>query len=255
MSAASPNPDDATWRPVDGIRPPGAEAEAPDAETPDADAETLEAVAETPDTDADADAETPEAETLEAVAETPENTAESEVPGQDANPEPPAKPPLPFGVKVGGALLGVGLIAVAAWAGIALGGGPREPEPLWPLEAPQQVGDYIVGGVTESPVPSDEGRSILRADYADGTSRVVLLMSRPETDLTEYLTNAGIEDTAEAGEVAVCGTSVDTGLTVCARMVDETGILMVGLTEQDAATLAPLLNDFVNALRAGDSPE
>lgn len=190
-------------------------------------------------------------------------------PETDAAPSPPRragreKPPVPAGVKIGGFVLGIGLIGLAAWVGITLGEEPETPAPLWALEAPSQVGNYIVGGTIESPVPTDEGRSIVRATYADGASQVVLLMSRPETDLTEYLTNAGVENAAavdipeetestEGAEPAespdMCGTSVDTGLNVCARMVDETGILMVGLTSQSIETLAPLLNDFVDVLR------
>ncbi|MDF1487415.1 hypothetical protein [Tessaracoccus caeni] len=171
-------------------------------------------------------------------------------------PSAPHKPPLPTSVKVGGALIGAAVIGIAAWIGVALGSGePEEPQPTWPLEAPQQVGDYVIGTSTQSPAPADEGRSILRADYADGQNQIALLMSRPEEDLGVYMLNAGIEDATGAGEDDLCGTSVDTGLTVCGRMVDSTGILMVGLTQQDAATIAPILDEFLVALRGEVPPE
>lgn len=188
-------------------------------------------------------------------------------PAEDAQPEeteapraedPSAqrKPPMPTGVKIGLAVVGALVIGIAAWIGVLLSSGdPEEPPPLWPMEAPQQLGDYIVGSVTQSPVPTDEGRSILRANYADGKSRITLLMSRPEDNLGEYMINAGIEDATGAGEDDLCGTSVDTGLAVCGRMVDSTGILLVGLTQQDASTLAPILDEFIVALRGEDPPE
>lgn len=186
----------------------------------------------------------------------PADQSQAEGPVQES---PPAEqpPPLPLAVKIIGLLAGAGLIALAAWIGITLGEGPEPEEPLWPLFAPSQVGDYIAGAVTESPVPTDEERSILRASYADGQNRVALLMSRPETDLTAYLANAGVEDTIPSGqnEEDLCGTSVDTGLMVCGRIVDETGILMVGLTEQDEDTLGPLLNEFIVAIRGEDEQE
>lgn len=177
-------------------------------------------------------------------------------PVQDAG-VPDAPPPIPTWVKWTG-LGGVAvLLLLALWLGMTLGApGPSasptpsatpEPTPAWPLAAPQVVGEFVQGEESESMDPADENRRIVRSTYSDGTDRLVLLLSRPESDLRSYLSNAGVSQVSEVGESS-CGTSADTGSEVCVRIVDETAIMLVGLTDQTQDVLAGDLADFYEVL-------
>ena len=158
--------------------------------------------------------------------------------------EEPARPPLPSFVKFGGLALLAVMVIAAVLIGVALGGGftpatpspSASPTPAYPLELPVQVGDLVRGDVTESQGPAPENQQIVRADYSDGTSRVVVLVTFPERTITQFLEDAGVAMNDTSGQVLVsdgiyCGTSADTGLEACGIVQDSTGLLVLPTTE------------------------
>ena len=172
-----------------------------------------------------------------------------------AIPDPP--PPIPLWVKIAG-LGGVAvLLVLSLWLGLTLGApGPTaspstkpSPSATWELAAPQQVGDFVQGEVSESMDPAIEERRIITSGYSDGTDRIVVVLSRPEPDIRTYLANAAISDVTEVGE-ASCGTSSDTGAPVCVRIVDDSAVMVLGLTEQSHTVLAGNVEAFIQALTA-----
>lgn len=164
-------------------------------------------------------------------------------------------PQMPTAVKVVGIVLVVVLLALAAWLGLTLGGSgepapsptPSIDETLWAMETPTTLGGYVRGDVTSTPAGAKSERDIVTASYADGNDRIVLLLSRPEDDLADYLENVGVEESEPVGD-ATCGTTVD-NVRLCARVVDETAIAVGGLDEQDFEQLAGLVDTFYAALR------
>jgi hypothetical protein len=170
----------------------------------------------------------------------------------------PPRRPLPPAVKYGGLALLALLLVAAVLIGIALGGGftPQEPEPTKPpalsMEPPVQVGDFVRGSLTNSEGPAPDHQRIVRADYSDGTDKLVLLLTFPETDVADFLTAAGIEH-PEGGVVDLiegvsCGVSADTTRPACGKVVENTGILVVSLTEADEQDVRTHLTDFTTAL-------
>ena len=165
-------------------------------------------------------------------------------------------PQMPLVVKVVGIALVVLLLVLAAWLGLSLGGSgepaasptPSIDETLWVMESPTTLGNYVRGDVTSTPAGTQGDRDIVRANYADGTNSIVLLLSRPEDDLATYLENAGVDTTEPVGD-ATCGISVDNDVQVCARIVDDTAIAVAGLNDQDFEQLAELIDQFYAALR------
>lgn len=174
--------------------------------------------------------------------------------------EEPARPPLPASVKFGGLALLAVLLVAAVLGGIALGGGFRgsassspTPTPAFSMELPVQVGDFVRGDATASQGPAPQNQDIVRADYSDGTNRVVVLLTFPEPDVISFLKDAGI-DTSQltgqqtAGDGIHCGTSVDTGQEACALVDDSTGLLVLSLTENDE-DVHSLVSQFHEALQ------
>lgn len=166
-------------------------------------------------------------------------------------------PSIPALVKVVGILVIVVLLVLSVLLGLSLGnagGGPSPSpsvEPLWPLEAPTVVKDFVRGEVVDKPGATPDDRGTVTAHYADGKRKIVLLLSRPETNLDEYLMDAGMEGAQEmeGSPGTRCGTQEDTSLPVCARIVDETAISIAGLSEQDFPTLTQLVDDFYQELQ------
>lgn len=169
-----------------------------------------------------------------------------------------APPPIPRAVKVGGIVAIAALLMVSGWIGLALGTPPTpSPSPTptvkeWALQPPETVGKYVRGAVTTTEPVAAGGPTVTRADYADGTNSLYLILSRPETDIATYLADAGVESTHEIASTS-CGVSVDTNLPVCARIADKTAIMLVGVSNQTQATLASQVGDFYDALRGEES--
>lgn len=184
---------------------------------------------------------------------TPPATEPKQAPAAPA-PAPDAhhRRPLPRPVIAVGILVTVLLVVVAGWIGSSLAGPGTDdtvsPTPgSWPLDPPKLVGDLVRGEVTETSDPADASHTIVRTDYTDGTTKVVLILSRPEADVGAFLTDAGVSNTSDVGSTK-CGTSTDTNSPVCAMVTDDTGLMLVGLTGQEPATLAKILLDFHDAL-------
>ena len=166
-------------------------------------------------------------------------------------------PQMPLVVKVVGLLLVAALLILAAWLGLSLGGS-TDPEPsptpsidetLWVMETPTTMGNYVRGEVTSTPAGTRGDRDIVTAKYSNGADdKIVLLLSRPEDNLDTYLENAGVENTEPVAH-ATCGTSVDNSAPVCARVVDETAIAVVGINDQDFVRLASTVESFYAALK------
>lgn len=167
-------------------------------------------------------------------------------------PDPP--PPIPTWAKAV-AIVGVSvLLVLSAWLGLSLGAptpsaspSPTPVQPDWALEAPQVVGDFVRGESGESMDPANDERRIITSEYSDGTNRIVVLLSRPETDAPSYLLNAGVTDVTTEGEAA-CGTSADTGSPVCVRIVDRSAVMVLGLTGQSHVVLAENVEAFLEVL-------
>lgn len=167
-------------------------------------------------------------------------------------------PQMPMAVKVGGLALVAVLLLLAAWLGLTLGGSggpqpassptPSIDESLWDLKAPPTLGGFVVGETTSTPLGTSSDRSIVTAKYADGSDTLLLILSRPEDDVSTYLENAGIEGTQPV-EDATCGTSVDNAVPFCVRVVDDTAIAVAGLSGQEFTELAPLVDSFYSTMQ------
>lgn len=179
-----------------------------------------------------------------AAGETPDQTDE------DAS-----VPPIPGWFKAAGlGALAVVLVA-AGWIGVGLGRGSVEPTPTPTTqeasvvpEAPRLVGDMVRGEVTTS---SPTGREVVSANYSDGTNRVLLIISNPHDDLMVYLEESGVSDPAQVSQETMCGLSVDSDGNVCAQLRGETGLMLVGLTDQSTGELGTLLDRFHAAMTDG----
>ena len=177
------------------------------------------------------------------------------------DPTPTATPPMPTWVKVAGLGAIALLVAAAILIGILLGRGARPtetpspsptptPSPSVNFEPPIQVGTFVASEATESQGPAPENQRIARANYFDGTDRVILAMTWPVGDLGRYLADAGVEGISEqAGTPGVqCGTSVDTNRAACGLMSGDTALLLLSVTDFPATKLAPLLQEFESAV-------
>lgn len=167
---------------------------------------------------------------------------------------------LPRAARIGVALTFTALlILAAALLGTWLASpGPDPSAPVasrgpWAMAAPASVGDYRLDQASAVPTPStlqDESKALLTATYSAGDKGVVLLLTRPETDPNQLMRDAAMQNTTVVND-AYCGTSTDTGRPACARIVDETGVLLVGPTGMPNDQLVAVLDQFVEALRAG----
>lgn len=166
-------------------------------------------------------------------------------------------PRIPGAVKVIGIIIVLVLLLLSIWLGLSLGQAENvSPSPTpsvekvtCDLEAPTQVGSLVRGDVKTT---SPDERDTVTTTYSDGTDKVVLLLSCPETDLTTYLDDAAIINAApvEDSNGISCGvTESDKDIKVCARIVDDTAISVAGLTEQDRPTLTSLVDAFYEEMR------
>lgn len=165
-------------------------------------------------------------------------------------------PSIPLLVKIVGILLVIVLLGLSVWLGLSLGtSGESDPAPtpsvdesLWEMEAPTQLGSLVRGEVTSR---TQGDRDLETATYSDGTDKVVLSLSRPESDLTSYLKGANVSkaEPVEGTKGISCGVSKDTDFRFCARIVDDTGIGVLGVSEQDIPTLTALVDDFYEEMQ------
>ncbi len=170
------------------------------------------------------------------------------------------QPPLPPAVKVGGiAALGVLLIA-AMLLGVLFGGGfaPRgsaspTPTPELILDPPIQVGAFVRGETESSQVPDATAQRIVHAAYKDGANEVLFIMTWPESDLTGRLDDAGIaaeaQEPTEEGDKTLCGTSVDSSLPGCGRVVKDTVLILISIQGTlTQPSLLAMLDEFESAV-------
>ena len=159
-------------------------------------------------------------------------------------------PPIPGFVKVMGAVAIVVLLVVAIWVGISLSGLGKpnaEASPAWALKLPSQIANFAHDGVKESAAPSGGG-TILRSNYSDGSSKFTLLLQRPAPALETYLSDSGITGVTSVHD-ASCGTFEQAQKPVCARVIDKTVIMVMGLSDQDNETLANLIESVYNVVK------
>lgn len=188
------------------------------------------------------------------------------------------KPPIPTAFTIVAVLLAVALIIGAFMYGRILGAPEPEPSetPIPPLAAPSTLGGLALSDQeTPEPVAGVE-KEIVRATYTDGTQRVALALSRPETDLEAFLTDAGISNLQEKPDApsapkpepgpspsegepepeaspspaaptmspVMCGSSSDTQLPACAQISDEEARLVLALSEVEEQQLLTMLNEL-----------
>lgn len=166
------------------------------------------------------------------------------------------QPAAPWWGRLLGPAIAAALVVAGGLIGAGLGGatGSSEsptptPSPKLIMDPPVQVGDLVRGGVTESNGPAPENQRIVRADYSDGVNKVIFVMTWPEDDAVTYVADAGVEDAAEVGGPGtLCGLSLDTSLPACGRVTEETGLLLLAVTEHSTHDLAVLLTEFETAV-------
>lgn len=205
---------------------------------------------------------------------------------------------MPGWVKIVGPIGIVVLLVLAGLIGgsIAKSGNKTDQEPsataTWSLEPPQVVGDLVRGDSTSTPDPGDPEKEMIRTNYSNGEDKVVLVLVRPQEELSSFLADAGVtteeavQDPSEADEAesdqdsdqteedtpdaepeeednegdseaepdeepeppidknVECGISLDTSTPVCAQLLDETVIMLGGLSGQSEGDLAELLVQF-----------
>lgn len=178
------------------------------------------------------------------------------VPKDDTEDEIPAKPPrhhippIPRFVKIMGIVAVVVLLVIAGWLGMVLGGLGKpsaDASPTWALKLPTQIGNFANDGVKESAAPSGAG-TILRSNYSDGASQFMLLLQRPAPELNSYLADSDITNITSVHD-ALCGTYEKQQKPVCARVIDKTVIMVMGLDGQNNETLADLIKSAYNTIK------
>ena len=168
------------------------------------------------------------------------------VPAGQADAQPPAPAWSRFlGPAVAAALVVTGGLIGAGLGGLGGGSEPEpEPSPTLSMDPPVQVGEFVRGEVTESTGPAPENQRIVRADYSDGADKVIFVMAWPEEDLPTFVADAGVQSAADAAAGTLCGTSVDTTFPACGRIKEETGLLLLAVTEQTESSVLELLGSF-----------
>lgn len=165
----------------------------------------------------------------------------------------PAPPPMPLPVKIGGAVLIALLLVGASWLGLNLGSSPTpSPTPTethreWPLDPPAVHEDWVRGEMSVTEPAEGTDRVVVTSTYSTGVERIALVLSRPEADITEYLTDAAITSVEQVAG-SHCGVSEDTDLPVCVQIRDTTGILVAGTDGQSYPELDALLEEFYTVL-------
>lgn len=166
------------------------------------------------------------------------------------------QPPAPWWHRLLGPAIAAALVVAGGLIGAGLGGATgssqsptHAPSPTLTMDPPVQVGDLVRGDVTASDGPAPENQRIVRADYSDGVNKVIFVMTWPQEDAATYVADAGVEGaSAVGGGGTLCGLSVDTSLPACGRVTEETGLLLLAVTEHATEDLAALLTEFETAV-------
>lgn len=120
------------------------------------------------------------------------------------------------------------------------------PSSTWELALPVQVGNYTRDPNSASSPSAGSGRTTVSATYAkDGKDAVVILMTRPESDLKQFMKDAAMnavteQELSKGSGSAQCGTSSDNNYTGCVVLRDDTAVLVMGLLDQSRQDLADL---------------
>lgn len=120
----------------------------------------------------------------------------------------------------------------------------------WSLTPPLAVGEYsrdANANDTPSANPTTRKSAIASTYARNGQNSVVLLMSRPETDVKKFMTDMGMNAVIQT-EDGYCGTSVDTNRDGCAIVRDNTAIMLVDLVGLTRTDLMALTHDFAEEL-------
>lgn len=171
----------------------------------------------------------------------------------DKSPPAATPPPIPVAVKIAGAAIIVLLLVGASWLGLTLGSSPTpSPTPTethreWALEPPTVHEDWVRGEMSITEPAEGTDRVVVTSTYSTGLERVVLVLSRPETDISQYLADAAITSVEQVAG-SRCGVSEDTDLPVCVQIRDATGILLAGTDGQSYRELDALLEEFYAVL-------
>lgn len=160
------------------------------------------------------------------------------------------KPALAGGIAV--LLLVAGLIG----AGLGTPSAPEptpvpsaSPTPALVMEPPLIVDDFVRGQSNNN--GSDTiGQQVVQADYSDGEHSLVFVMTWPVTDLSSFLTDAGVTDPTETAPDSgqYCGTFEDTGQAACGEMVEDVGLILVSFSDQSELLVSTTLDRFKEEL-------
>lgn len=130
------------------------------------------------------------------------------------------------------------------------------PTATWALDPPVQIGAYTRDPNTTSAPTTQDGTTTTSATYATkGQNAVVVLMSRPQTDLKEFMSDAGMtavgeQPLSDKSGSAQCGVDPDHNDTGCVVLQENTAVLVLGLQDQSRQDLADLARQ-AGALAAG----
>lgn len=153
------------------------------------------------------------------------------------------------GPAIAGALvLAGGLIGAGLGAASVVSEPEPTPSPKLSMDPPVQVGEFVRGKVTESTGPAPESQRIVRADYSDGADKLIFVMTWPEENLADYVADAGVESVAEVELGTLCGMSLDTSFSACGRIKEDTGLLLLAVTEQSESAVLDILGRFDSAV-------
>lgn len=182
-------------------------------------------------------------------ADSPNEPGWHNVPKKDTDDdaEHNGKPPIPMVVKLIGLGLVVVVLVLAALLGLWFAGGkPSTHAARWSTKPPVQIGNFVVGDVKDESSPN-RSQAVVTAQYSDGASKFVLVTSRSEISAPGFAESIGLTNPTKVGK-SVCGTTADTNVPACLRIVDFTGILVAGLSGQDNETLAKTVDTVYEAL-------
>ncbi len=120
------------------------------------------------------------------------------------------------------------------------------PTSTWKLELPVQIGSYTRDPNAGASPSTQAGSTTTSATYAKGgQDAVVVLMSRPQTDMKAFMADAGMnavteQDLSDRSGTALCGIDPDHNDTGCVVLQENTAVLVLGLLDQSRQDMADL---------------